>query len=766
MRYLSLTIIILLITFYVKGQTSPHGKEFHVDCSQCHTSENWKVKPAAILFNHDNTNFKLVGQHSFVNCKDCHKSLNFKDERRNCQDCHTDVHSESLGKNCERCHTPKTWIISEVTAMHQLTRFPLLGAHRTVNCRDCHTSASVYQFQTLGVECVSCHRKDYMNAIEPNHVTGNFSTNCLECHSENTISWKAGLINHDFFALTGGHNISCGLCHTTQPYGKISAECNTCHNKQFVTTQLPKHVEAGLPVKCENCHNINGWNPSSFNHLSTGYELQGAHKLIVQCSQCHTGNVTTAPQTCVGCHQAQYNTAPGHTLNNYPTLCTNCHSQSNWLASSFDHSTTSFPLTGAHTNAVCTACHVNGYVGTSTVCSSCHLPAYNSSQLPGHVAAGIPKECATCHTSASWKPSSFNHLSTGYELQGAHKLIVQCSQCHTGNVTTAPQTCVGCHQAQYNTAPGHIQNNYPTLCTNCHSQSNWLASSFDHSTTSFPLTGAHTNVVCTACHVNGYVGTSTVCSSCHLPAYNSSQLPGHVAAGIPKECATCHTSASWKPSTFNHTTTGYELKGAHISVAQCSDCHKGSVTVAPQTCIGCHQPQFDIALNHKVQSYPADCTLCHTQNNWIENIFNHASTSFPLTGAHSAVLCAKCHTTSLQGTSNLCYSCHTAKYNATVNPNHLAAKFPTNCEICHSTTAWTPATYDHDAQFFPIYSGKHQGKWTLCSECHNISTNYAAFTCILCHEHSSKTSVDQDHSGVKNYSYASSACYSCHPRGR
>jgi hypothetical protein len=909
MRYLSFTIVILLIASHVTGQTSPHGKEFKVDCLQCHTSENWNVKPGAILFNHDNTSFKLVGQHSVVNCKDCHKSLTFKDVRRNCLDCHTDVHNETLGKNCEQCHTPKTWIISDVTTMHQQTRFPLLGAHRTVSCRDCHTSASVYRFETLGVECVNCHREDYMNAKDPDHVTGKYSVNCLECHSENTTSWNAGLINHDFFALTGGHNIGCGLCHTTKPFGKISTECNTCHNKHFTTAQLPKHVEAGIPVKCENCHTINGWKPSTFNHLSTGYELrdahlsvvqcsdchkgnltsagtgcischqvqynnapdhkklnynvdcarchtqknwiqnnfnhsntnypltgahitakcsnchvttligtttvcsnchlvaysssqvpghvaagipkdcstchttaawkpssfnhtttgyelQGSHKLIVQCSQCHTGNVTSAPQTCIGCHQAQYNNAPGHKQNNYPTVCTNCHSQNNWLATSFDHSLTQFPLTGSHTRVACASCHVNGYVNTPTACNSCHLPDYNSSQLPAHLAAGIPKECANCHTPASWKPSSFNHTATGYELQGAHKLIVQCSQCHTGNVTSAPQTCIGCHQAQYDNAPGHKQNNYPTVCTNCHSQNNWLAASFDHSLTQFPLTGAHANVICSSCHANGYAGTSTVCSSCHMPAYNSSQLPGHVAAGIPKECAGCHTSVSWKPSSFNHTTTGYELKGAHKSIVQCSDCHKGSTTNTPQTCKDCHQPQFDAALNHKAQSYPADCTLCHTQNNWIENIFNHASTNFPLTGAHTSVLCASCHKTTLKGTSTLCYSCHTAKYNATVNPNHLSAKFPTNCEICHSTTAWTPSTYNHDAQFFPINSGKHQGKWTLCSECHNVSTNYAVFTCILCHEHSNKTSVDSHHSGVKNYAYVSSACYNCHPRGR
>ena len=279
------------------------------------------------------------------------------------------------------------------------------------------------------------------------------------------------------------------------------------------------------------------------------------------------------------------------------------------------------------------------------------------------------------------------------------------------------------------------------------------------------MTAAHTKVLCSSCHKNGYTGTSPACSSCHLPAYTCSQLPGHIAAGISKECATCHTSVAWKPSTFNHTTTGYELKGAHKTIVQCSQCHKGNVTSASQTCVGCHQTNYDAALNHKAQSYPVDCTICHTQNNWLENIFNHATTSFPLTGAHSTVLCSKCHTTGFKGTTTVCYTCHTTKYNASTNPNHLAAKFPTNCEICHSAKAWTPSTYNHDAQYFPINSGKHKGAWTLCSECHNVPTNYAVYSCILCHEHSNKTSVDNDHKGVKNYAYVSSACKNCHPQG-
>ncbi len=765
MRYLSLTVIFVLFVLYVKGQSSPHGDGFKIDCSQCHTSTGWKVKSTDIQFNHDNTDFKLSGQHKGIDCKSCHQVLTFKDGRRNCQDCHTDIHNQSLGKDCSKCHTPKSWIIENITAMHQQTRFPLLGAHKTVSCTSCHKSSSNYIFEPLGVECVNCHQINFQNATNPNHVTGKYSTDCLQCHNVNSLSWHTGLVNHDFFPLTGGHAVGCNLCHTNGQYGKISTECNSCHNKQFTTSQLPKHSEAGIPTKCETCHTIVNWKPSTFNHLSTGYELKGTHKSVVQCSDCHKGNLTAALQTCIGCHQAQFDVAPSHKTQSYSTDCTICHTQNNWIESSFNHTLTKFPLTGAHTTVLCTLCHLNGYVGTTTVCSNCHLQAYTSSQLPAHVTAGIPKECATCHTTVSWKPSVFNHLTTGYELKGSHKNIVQCSQCHLGNTKSAPQTCIGCHQVQYDGAPGHKQNNYGTDCTKCHSQDNWLAASFDHSTTIFPLTGAHTTVLCSVCHVNGYPGTPTACKSCHLPLYTSSQLPGHVAAGISTDCVTCHTTTAWKPSSFNHSSTGYVLLGAHLTIAQCSSCHKGNTTTAPQTCVGCHQVQFDTALNHKAQGYPTTCTTCHTQNNWLENIFNHATTSFPLTGAHTTVLCAKCHTTVFKGTPTACFSCHATIYNATTNPNHASAKFPTNCESCHSTSNWTSSSYNHDTQFFPINSGKHKGAWTLCTECHNIATNYTVYSCILCHTHSNKTSVDSAHKSVKNYSYTSTACFNCHPRG-
>ena len=157
--------------------------------------------------------------------------------------------------------------------------------------------------------------------------------------------------------------------------------------------------------------------------------------------------------------------------------------------------------------------------------------------------------------------------------------------------------------------------------------------------------------------------------------------------------------------------------------------------------------------------------MCHNTNNWLETNFNHNNTNFPLTGAHTSVDCSSCHTNGFSGTSTQCYSCHSGNYNNTTNPNHSSLNFSTDCTNCHSTTRWIPSTFNHDSQYFPIYSGKHRGEWNSCTDCHTNPSDYNVFSCLNCHEHN-KTSMDSKHRGRSGYSYVSSACYSCHPDGR
>lgn len=161
-----------------------------------------------------------------------------------------------------------------------------------------------------------------------------------------------------------------------------------------------------------------------------------------------------------------------------------------------------------------------------------------------------------------------------------------------------------------------------------------------------------------------------------------------------------------------------------------------------------------------------DCVMCHTtEPNWNPALFPIHNDFYVLEGAHVSLACAECHNGNYNNTPTICFGCHASDYNGTTNPNHAAAQFPTDCTLCHTQTAWEPSTFDHDGMYFPIYSGKHEGEWDLCADCHFNSSNYSLFSCINCHEHNNQAEVDDDHDGVNGYVYLSSACYACHPDG-
>jgi hypothetical protein len=423
--------------------------------------------------------------------------------------------------------------------------------------------------------------------------------------------------------------------------------------------------------------------------------------------------------------------------------------------------------------ATCAACHSdNVYKGKPTTCVSCHLASYNATTNPKHSTAGFPTDCAACHTTARWLGATFNHSATAFPLTGAHQATA-CTDCHVNGVFKGtPTACVGCHQTDFNntTNPHHVPAGFSTTCTTCHSTNPGWKGTYNHSQTSFALTGAHMGATCTDCHADRvYNGKPTTCVSCHQTDYNNTTNPKHSTAGFPTDCAACHSTAQWLGAVFNHSATAFPLSGAHLAVA-CTDCHvNGVYKGTPTACVSCHQADFNNSTNphHVPAGFSTTCTSCHTTNpGWKPGTYNHSQTSFPLTGAHVAATCLDCHADRVyNGKPTTCVSCHQTDYNNTTNPKHSTAGFPTDCASCHTTSQWLGATFNHDGSFFPIYSGKHKGKWSTCADCHVTPTNYQNFECILCHEHSNKSKVDGDHRGKSGYQYQSTSCYACHPRG-
>nr|MDA3817859.1 cytochrome c3 family protein [Prolixibacteraceae bacterium] len=228
--------------------------------------------------------------------------------------------------------------------------------------------------------------------------------------------------------------------------------------------------------------------------------------------------------------------------------------------------------------------------------------------------------------------------------------------------------------------------------------------------------------------------------------------------------------SGWSPSQFNHATTGFELSGGHAQINQCSECHIGSLENTSPECNACHNDDFNQSANpnHQTLGIPVSCEECHTTNpDWQPATFNIHDDYYALTGAHASIRnnCAVCHNGDYNNTANTCYECHDSEYNNSVNPDHQAAGFPVECESCHSQSSWEPATFDHDSQYFPIYSGEHRGEWNSCSDCHTQTNNFALFSCIDCHEHN-QSEMNSEHDDVSGYAYNSASCLSCHPNGR
>jgi hypothetical protein len=775
---------------------STSGAAFGVNnCSNCHTTQGWD----AASFDHSVTGFALTGTHmspSPTPCASCHVNNNYTLNSADCMGCHQSswLSTQTLGGNvpnhvaanfpttaaaCSTCHSITTW--ANGVFDHSSTGFPLTNSHQMApagkvsTCTQCHVGGN-YALTSANTDCYGCHQTDWNNTQTlggnvPNHVTAGFPTSqCSQCHD--TISFADATFNHNTtgFALTGTHATTpCASCHTNNNYALTSAntDCMSCHQSAWLSTQtlggnVPNHVAANFPVTaaaCSTCHTITVWANGVFDHSTTGFPLTNSHQMapagkVSTCTQCHVGGnyaLTSANTDCYGCHQTDWNSTqtlggnvPNHVTAGFPTSqCSTCHDTISFADATFNHNTTGFALTGTHATTPCSSCHVNGnYALTSanTDCMSCHQSSWLSTQtlggnVPNHVQANFPvtaAACSTCHTITVWANGVFDHSTTGFPLTNSHQLapagkVTGCAQCHVGGnygLTSANTDCYGCHQTDWNNTqtlggsiPNHVSAGFPTsLCSTCHDTISFADATFNHSNTGFALAGTHATTPCASCHVSGnysLTSANTDCMSCHQSSWLSTQtlggnVPNHVQANFPvtaAACSGCHPITTWAAGMFDHSTTGFTLTGAHQMVPAAG----GLITA---------------------------CTQCHVGGN------------YALTAANA-----------------VCYSCHLADWNSTQTlggsiPNHIAAGYPTTCDTCHTTTSWLGATFNHT--YFPI---PHHG--SVCSDCHQVSTNYATFTCINCHTTTAhqQTQTNNQHNGVGGYTYGPTTCYTCHKNG-
>ncbi len=130
-------------------QNDEHNGKFGTDCSACHKPTRWEDA----TFDHNKSNFPLVGGHFNVPCEKCHQSGVFAGTPTDCIKCHgyPGWHGAALGPSCAACHTINSWLPATQSGRH-----PWFNRnHETANsCRDCHPQS------VFSSDCTTCHSKN------------------------------------------------------------------------------------------------------------------------------------------------------------------------------------------------------------------------------------------------------------------------------------------------------------------------------------------------------------------------------------------------------------------------------------------------------------------------------------------------------------------------------------------------------------------------------------------------------------------------------
>lgn len=333
-----------------------HGETMGTECADCHRPTAWLDAE----FDHDTTDYPLLGRHAETACLDCHEDQTFRNTETTCHGCHAkdDAHGGRSGRECDNCHNPAGW--ADTSFDHRRdTEFPLDGHHAELSCSDCHGNDPFDDQLETG--CIGCHEED------DNH-SGHFGQRCETCHM--SADWPTVVFDHDVdteHPLNGAHeSVECEACHIEPIFdAPLQSDCLSCHENDDAH-------EGTQGERCIDCHNEETWEDDVFfDHDLTGFPLLGAHATS-DCGNCHDSHVfKDAPSECVSCH-VEDDKHEGRFEEN----CAQCHNPVDWSEWLFDHSVqTDFPLDGAHARVECESCHrgpLDEQLSLGNRCGDCH----------------------------------------------------------------------------------------------------------------------------------------------------------------------------------------------------------------------------------------------------------------------------------------------------------------------------------------------------------------------------------------------------------
>jgi hypothetical protein len=275
----------------------------------------------------------------------------------------------------------------------------------------------------------------------------------------------------------------------------------------------------------------------------------------------------------------------------------------------------------------CGACHVPPWSGETMAdrCLHCHLDIQRELRDTTALHGMLPgaAECRACHTEHRGSAGNLTRVTGGFPHErfgfslAAHRRTPErqpftCASCHdTTSFHFETGRCESCHREYQPAFVAHHVRDWGTACLECHDGTDRFSSGvFDHGRLAFALIGAHARVDCTSCHrdvrgLDGFGAAPTECIGCHR------QDDTH-RGEFGTDCASCHSAASWKHVTFDHT---FPLTHGARRASACVVCHQDAPrSYRSYTCYGCHEhtPE-DIRREHLEEGIRdfEDCMRCH-----------------------------------------------------------------------------------------------------------------------------------------------------------
>lgn len=136
---------------------------------------------------------------------------------------------------------------------------------------------------------------------------------------------------------------------------------------------------------------------------------------------------------------------------------------------------------------------------------------------------------------------------------------------------------------------------------------------------------------CQKCHTKGYRVAPSKCLKCHKELTRRIKRKRGYHRDKKEDCDGCHGEHQGRNhklyeldvKDFDHSETGYRLKGKHKKVSHCRACHRPpnsfprqkakSYLLKSRKCKACHQsPHSDLKIK---------CTDCHTSDSWKVDIW-------------------------------------------------------------------------------------------------------------------------------------------------